>query len=515
MFKRFLPFLIILLLFTACSNNSSKSDDSTLQIAVSQEPATLDVMRNSSRVTRAILCGNVFERVLTLNKEGEATGELASSYSFSEDGKVLKIKLRDGVRFHNGDVMDEEDVVLSLNRWIDNYEAVRSIVGESRFKTNEELSIIIEGEKSLILLPDMMAGSPYSAVVMPKEVFSTLDEKGFITEVIGTGPYRFSSWNNGQFIRLDRFDDYTPYGDKDKEMDGLAGYKNAYIYTLIYNFVPDSVTRTAGIKAGQYYFDDDTVNDDREALKEDSSLVVSEGEEDGSVVLVFNKKEGLASHKYIRKAINTALDLDLIMRARNGKDGYVLYPGYMESWQKEWAVSNLEAYYNINDKEEAKRILEENGYDGTTFRILTSNSSNMDRAAVAIKSELEKIGMNVELIIADWSGMMSMRSDSSKYDMFITAMTQVAIPTQKLFLTPSYPGWSSDKKLSSLLSQFSNATTREEASALWEKIQLYCFDYLPAIVAGHYVSGSLYRKELVGVEEYFGYYFYNAKIVKE
>lgn len=504
---------LLLMVLTGCSREAANTD--TLQIAVSQEPATLDVMRNSARVTRAILTGNVFERVLTLSSDGRAVPELASDYELSADGRILTITMRTDVRFHNGDIMDSADVIASLNRWIDSYQAVRSMVGASRFEAVDDSTIRISCDHPVILLPDMMAGSPYSAVVMPHEVFESLDDNGFITEAIGTGPYRFISWSNGQNITLERFEDYSAYGDESEPMNGLAGYKHAYIRTLVYNFVPDSVTRTAGIRSGQYLFDDDTVNDDRDALRKDSSLVVSEGDEDGSVVLIFNKKEGLASEQYIRKAVNTALDLNTVMSARNGKDGFVLYPGYMESWQSEWAVSGLDGFYNINDKEEARRILEEGGYDGTPFRILTSSSSNMDRAAVAIKSELEKAGMNVELIIVDWAAMMAMRSDPSLYDMFITAMTQVAVPSQKLFLDPTYAGWTDDAHLAELLEEFTLSLTRDEASAKWAEIQRYCYEYLPAIVAGHYVSGSLYSRNLVGVEEYFGYYFYNARIVRD
>lgn len=514
MIKKYAALVCLLfLLLSGCS--SETADNDTLQIAVSQEPATLDVMRNSSRVARAILSGNVFERVLTLSAEGSAVPELASSYEISEDGHTLTVFIRSDVAFHNGDIMDSNDVADSLNRWIDSYQAVRSMVGDARFEAVDDNTVRIESDHPVILLPDMMAGSPYSAVVMPSEVFDSLDGNGFITEAVGTGPYRFISWSNGQNITLERFDAYSAYGDKDAPMDGLAGYKHAYIKTLVYNFVPDSVTRTAGIRNGQYLFDDDTVNDDRDALRRDSSLVVSEGDEDGSVVLIFNKKEGLSSNQYIRKAVNTALDLNTVMSARNGRDGFVLYPGYMESWQSEWAVTGLDEFYNINDKNEAARILEEGGYDGSPFRILTSSSSNMDRAAVAIKSELEKAGMNVELIIVDWAAMMAMRNDPSLYDMFITAMTQVAIPSQKLFLDPTYAGWSEDEKLASLLGAFSLASTREEASEIWAETQRYCYEYLPAIVAGHYVSGSLYSKSLTGVEEYFGYYFYNARIVRD
>ena len=103
-------------------------------------------------------------------------------------------------------------------------------------------------------------------------------------------------------------------------------------------------------------------------------------------------------------------------------------------------------------------------------------------------------------------------SDESRWDICITAMTQVPLPSQKLFLSPDYAGWSDDPVLQSLMQDFSQASSIEEAGGIWKDIQDYCYVYLPAIVCGHYLSGYLYRTSLVGVEEDYGFYFYNAQL---
>ena len=134
----------------------------------------------------------------------------------------------------------------------------------------------------------------------------------------------------------------------------------------------------------------------------------------------------------------------------------------------------------------------------------------MDKSALFIKDELEKIGMKVEVIIVDWSTMMAYRSDPDKYDLCITAMTSVPVPSLKLYFDPEYAGWSDDEKLQNLLKDFNSSEDLSSALKLWEEIQMYSFKYLPVIVAGHYNSGYLYRKELKGVIENNGFYFYNA-----
>lgn len=500
--------LLLSLLLVSCG--STPADEHMLiTAAISQEPVTLDVMRNSSRTGRSIMAGMVFERLLTLTADGSVKGELAEEFTLSDDGCAWTFSLRRDVLFHDGTPLKASDAAASLNRWIDSYSVARDITDGARFIADGEYTLRIESDHSLLLLADILAGSPYAAVIMPEHTLDDVDENGFLTTFIGTGPYKLKEWKSGQYIELEKYADYSPYGNESEEMDGLYGYKHAYADSVIYYIVPDSITRTSGVRAGQYLFDDDTVNDNIAELEKIEGLAVSSGEEDGSVVLIFNKKEGLASEHYIRKAVNQALDLEVLMRARDINGGFVIHPDYMESQQSEWLV---ETEYSLGDKEGARRILEENGYDGTPLRVLTSNTSNMDRLAVALESELEKAGFNVELIITDWSGMMAYRSDPSRYDIFITAMTQVPLPSLKLYLDPAYPGWSDDEKLSALMEEFTSATTREEAVSLWQEIQTYCYEYLPVIVAGHYKSQSLYSERLEGVIEKNGFYFFNARV---
>ena len=467
---RFLLSLMLLTcLFTSCSGEDSGS---TLRVALSQEPPTMDVHVNSSQTARYIMAGNVFERLVTLDSEGRAVPELCQSFESVNDSRSWIFHLRKGVLFHNGREMTSEDAVLSLNRWIEYNSSVSTMLKGARFYAVDDYTLRIDAETSILFLPDMMAGSPQSAVIYAREMLSTLDQDGLITQYIGTGPYTVSKWDRGVSVTLERFDFYCPYGG---QMDGLAGYKHAYIPEIIYYFVPDSFARTAGCESGQYHFINDMMNDDVPRLLKNDELVVSRGPEAGSFVLLLNKREGLIE-------------------------------------QKLWVSSAQEPRYDVNDKEAARKILEDNGYSGQPVRILSSNLSNMDKSALALADELEKAGFETEVTIVDWAAMMAWRSDPSRWDVCITAMTQVPVPSLKLFLSPDYAGWSDDENLQQMMASFSSCASADEARALWLEIQDYCYDYLPAIVCGHYQSGYLYRKELTGVNENYGFYFFNSML---
>lgn len=504
--KKLSLILFLTLLLISCSINQQNN---SLQIALSQEPPTLDVNKNSSISSRLILVGNVFEKLLTLNSRGTAVPELCESYTRSEDARSYKFKLREGVFFHDKTELTSKEAVDSLNRWVENYKVAKTAFGESRFVVLDKYNFKVELEYSLLLLPEMLASSPFSAVIMASSTLASLDNKGFITSYIGTGPYMFESWALAQEVTLVKNPNYKSYGGT---MDGLAGKKETNFDKLVYHFVPDAVTRTLGLETGEYDFINDVMNDDIPRLTQKKQLNIFRGSEGGSFVVVFNKKEGICSNQYMREAINLSVDFDQALAACYGDGGYTLRANYMDNEQAFWQVEGLDSYYNQKNIERAKQLLKDNNYEGQVVRILTPNLSNMDKTAVALKSELAKLGISSELIISDWATVMSKRKDSSSYDIYLTALSSVPIPSLKLFLDPTYPGWSEDETLQFLILDFNQALSYEEAKNKWEEIQHYCYEYLPVMVLGHYLSGYGWQTKLQNVNTYMGFYFWNATL---
>ena len=247
-------FSIILL---ACSC-AVKSDVSYLNVAVSQEPVTTDVMVNTSLTGRIILVGSVYERLVVLDSDGNVSPELASSYSLSEDGKKLTFEIRKNVKFHDGTIMDEEDVVYSLNRWLNVYQKAREMVGDGEFCVESDGIVSIMSEKNLTFLPLLMASSPQSAVIFPKKYLEKNEE--LVTGAPGTGPYTLKEWISGEKIVLSSFPDYQSYSE---ETNGVWGNKKTRCEEIRFYFVPDSTTRLLGLKNGEYDFINDLMSDDR------------------------------------------------------------------------------------------------------------------------------------------------------------------------------------------------------------------------------------------------------------
>lgn len=487
----------------------------TINIAVSQEGATYDVHKTTTLTARQVFSGTVWEKLVTLNANAEVVPELCESYEMSEDAATFTFYLRKGVKFHDGTELTADDVVASMNRWIGAYSTAASLVGEGRFEKVDDYTVRIVCDSAALTLVDMMAGAAQPAIVTTAACCENEDENGYLKEYIGTGPYKFVEWVQGQYILLEKFEDYVPYyleGSTEEIMDGWAGYKHAYTNHLKFWYVPEAATTIAGLQTGQF----DVANvsyDNFDTVRGFGNEIVSE--QGGITTAVFNKsEESIASNIYIRKAVNAAINCDDLMMSMFG-DFYDLGSCYMDSTNAFWLTDAGSENYNQHDAELAKSYLEQAGYNGETFTILTSTLNHMDNLALVMEQELEAIGMNVEVSTCDWATFTQLRTDKTAFDAYITTFATVPTPTLKAYYGSSYPGWTADDTMTAKIAAFNEATTREGAYAAWEDLQAYSWDYLPAICVGHYGSAFTYNPAVKGLYFGNGMYYWNAYIVEE
>ncbi|MDR1177181.1 MAG: ABC transporter substrate-binding protein [Treponema sp.] len=515
-FSQVFVICLSLVVFAGCREDGGPESDAlyeeTLTIAVMQESPSLDLHKNSTLIARQIGDGTIWEKLVTLSSASEAVPELAERFETGEGGRSLTFYLRRGVPFHDGSIMDAEDVISSLNRWIESFSSVREMAGASRFEKVDDYTVRIRFENPALSFPEIMAGSAQPAVITTAEACGDEDERGFLRRYIGTGPFKFAEWKLNQYILLERFDSYAPYGDPDKPADGWAVYKKPAAEKICFQIVPQSATRLAGLETGQFQADYNLVEDDLPRLKamKDVETVSYQA---GSMLLIFNKKQGLGTNLYFRQAINAALDAEEILKACFGEE-YSLNSSYMEDPESFWFSRAGAEYYNRRDIALARELLKKADYRGEVLRILISNMGTFDRGALVLKQQLEALEIPVELEIVDWAAMLQYRNDPSRYDIFITNFVSVPSPLLKLFFGPSYPGWSEDETLQHLVRELTSAENREEAKQRWDNLQGYCWVSLPVINVGHFGSTHAWNKKLENIITFKGLYFWNAGLRK-
>ena len=484
--------VLLLSLLVSCSSGTNE-----FKVGLSQEPNTLDLHNTTSQVSRFIMLENVLERIIVIDNNQELHPALINSWEFSNNNKTLKLNLKDDLYFSNQDKVKPSDFLFSLNRWIDSSYSARVICGNNNYFEIENNSLIINSNQSLVFLPYYMASSKQAAVLIQE------DTNSLINKPIGTGPYYLDSWTIGSNVVLKKVENYKTR-DKEDILD-LNGEKKALFPSITYSFIPDDFARVAALEKEEIYFMNDLpfdyLNNDFEKGEVYKDNVT------GTFVLLLNKAEGVLQNKTIRQALEIGLDKNRLMMSCYTPGSYELNLNYMQSTSKDFQV-DLE--YNQNDKQTAIKMIKTAKAEGSTIRVLSSNLSNMDKTAMVLKDELTTLGFNVELVIRDWASYLELREDKSSFDIAITALTNDSIPSQKLFFSSNYPGWTEDAKLSTLLEEFNNSESLEAASVKWKEVQNYCYDYIPVIVLGHYKTAYLVSQKLKDVIYNNGFYFYSA-----
>ncbi|UUZ84995.1 ABC transporter substrate-binding protein [Paenibacillus sp. P26] len=320
--------------------------------------------------------------------------------------KTYTFKLRDA-KFHNGDPVTPEDVKYTFER-------ISNPKNNATFRN--ELSVIdkieaVDAKTVAITLKEPSAPfihylAPPESVIVSKKW--TEEKNGDLNSApMGAGPYQFVKWTKGQEFVVKKFDGYYK---KDKPKLG----------TIRFIFYPDDNTRVNALKAGDVDLIDYVPWKDASYFEQDPKFKL-DSTSGPFMQLQFNTQFAPFSDPRVRKAISYAIDRSTIINtAFNGRGkpiyGMAIPQGYMGYSEKNEKVFE----YNID---KAKKPLAEAGYpNGFKARLLsTSQFDYHQQTAVAVQSELKKVGIEVELDLPDWATRVKKNTEGG-YD-FVVAGT--------------------------------------------------------------------------------------------
>ena len=214
----FLVTVMIVMLFTGCGNQntevpsspspeaqkpaaqeSGRAASNEISIGIAQDFDSLDPDYMTAAGTKEVMF-NVFEGLVKPTSNGEIVPAVASEITKSDDGLSYTFTLREGVRFHNGDPVEMQDVVYSIERrWKDADPAAQLAA----------LSVIdsLESDGSTLTIKLSEPSNEFLAAVMNAYILPA-DYNSQETAPIGTGPFRFVSRAVQDNLILERFDDY-------------------------------------------------------------------------------------------------------------------------------------------------------------------------------------------------------------------------------------------------------------------------------------------------------------------
>jgi peptide/nickel transport system substrate-binding protein len=493
------------------SQTSAPRKGGVLRVGMIGEPPTLDQHATTAVITREIGL-NIFETLFALDAKYQPIPLLAEGADVQDGGKRYVIRLRKDVKFHNGKDLTSADVVASLKRW-----GAMASPGKAVFKTVESLeakgplAVEIHLKEPSGSLLTVLAQVDNAAVIYPKDVIDATGDAQ-LKDFVGTGPFKFAEHKPDRHIKLVRFDGYTP---RSEAPNGLGGQRVAYVDQLYFMPVPDYATRQAGITTGEYTYAQQIKPDQYDRIKSTPGVEAVVVKPYGWATVVFNTKQGLMTDKRLRQAAQAALDMDPLMLAGLGhKDFYRLDPGLFFQEQT-WHSRAGAALYNHQDKDKARRLLKEAGYQGQPIRwLVTTEYEHHYKPALVAKSQLEDVGFKIDLQVSDWATVVGRRNKPELWDAFSTAFVFVPEPATSAQVLCEWPGWWCNPEKDQLLQAMGRELDAKKRLALWEKVQTIFYADAARIKFGDYFRLDARRKELQGYQPGPYMHFWNVWLDK-
>ena len=491
---------------TAKETEAAASESATykteVNIAAPANPPSLDVQAVNSNIVGGI-GSHIYEPLFAMNANYEPTAVLADSYEVSEDGKVYTIKLREGIKFHNGQEMVADDVVASMSRWLEKSGKAKALLDGTVFEKVDDYTVTMTLPEAYADVMTVVSASIQFAAIQPKSVIDSATDEG-ITEYIGTGPYKLAEWKQDQYVHLTKYEDYQqPEG----ESSGFTGRKEAYANDLYFRVVTDNTTRIAGVQTGQYDIAEDIPLERYAELSADTNIELN-SKTAGSLNLFFNTTHGIMANLDMRQAIMACLNCEDIMYAAYGDPNlYVLNPGWCNPDDAMWGSNGGEEYYNQNDIEKAKELLTKAGYNNEEIILVTTpDYAEMYNATLVVQAQLISAGINAVVESYDFATFMEHRADPNQFSLYITSNRYNLSPVQLSVLTKDWAGLDRPE-VDEGIEAIRFASSSEESSAKWTELQTFLYEYGAASVLGHY-SGVIANGANVEGFNYFDFPLY-------
>jgi peptide/nickel transport system substrate-binding protein len=458
------------------------------------EPPSLDLHWTTAVITQQITW-HIYESLFTYDKNYSPIPMLAESHTVTDGGRRYTIKLRQGVKFHNGKEMTSADVVPSLRRW-----GKMATPGKAVFKFVEAVEakgpyeVLIHMKEPSAALIDGLARPNNAAAIYPKEIVDAAGDAQ-VASFIGTGPYRFVEHKPDRHIKVARFKEYVA---RPEAPDGFGGKRTAYFDEILFIPVPDVAVRLAGVETGEYHFAQQIKQDQYDRVKgmRDVQALVIKPSAWSTAVL--NHKQGLMTDKRVRQAMQAALDLETIMAAGFGhKDFYRLDPGLMYPEQPQWHSKIGADLYVQKNKAKAQKLLKDAGYAGQPVRWVTTKEYEwMYKNALVAKQQLEEVGFKIDLQVVDWATLVQRRNKPELWDIFSTGFTFGPEPALITSIQCNWPGWWCLEEKERAADALTKESDPKKRRAHLERVQQLFYEDVGRIKFGDYFTLDVVRKDV-------------------
>jgi peptide/nickel transport system substrate-binding protein len=473
----------------------------TLVVGLVAEPVNLDPPQvtdlNSNRVGRRIV-----ETLVTFPEEStQVVPGLAESWTISKDGLQYTFKLRRGITFHDGTPLNAEAVKFSIERQINpNHPAYK--LGKYPFANfffgnvkavevlSEERVAFLLNEPRASFLSILTAGA--ASIVSPTAVMKWGPD--YPTHPVGTGPFRFASWDRGQRVVLEKNPTYWKYPVK--------------VERVIYRPIVEDQARLTELLTGTLDVIVGVPADFVSQLEQNAKITLLKQVGAHVWYLGMNNQKKPFDDKRVRQALNYAVNKDAIVKdVLKGTGASSRGPVLPGTWGADPA---LKAY--PYDPERAKKLLAEVGYpNGFSTTLWVPESGSGMQAPVAMstvmQSNLKAVGVNVSLQTMEWGAYLAKLRTKEQELFALSWMAGTEDPDMVMYpllhssqWTPVGPNRALYKnaRFDALLQQARLTTDQAKRAQLYKEAQRILVDDAPWVFVDHEIQIAALSKRVQG-----------------
>ncbi len=355
---------------------------SVLRIGLNDDPDALDPAISRAYTGRLVFAA-VCDKLFDVTPDLKIVPQLATGYEWAPNQRSIVIKLRPGVKFHDGEPFNAEAVKFNIER---------SLTTEGSFRKPEigQISSVDVVNETTVrlnlsepLVPLLATLTDRAGMMISPKAAKALGDK-FGTKPVCAGPYKFVERVAQGKIVFERFADY---------------WDKANIHIDRVEFVPilDSTARLASLRSGDLHMIERASPTDLPEIRGDSRLKVAGVPELGYQMIPLNVANGPRSKTFadvrVRQAVDLAIDRDTLIKTVFNNE-YI--PG------NQW-ISPTSTYYNAKlpvrkrDVAKARALLKEAGQPNLTFTLIVPPERDRQEASQIIQGMLAEAGITMNI----------------------------------------------------------------------------------------------------------------------
>ena len=453
--------------------------------------------------------------------------QMAAGDAVESDGKLVKITLRDGLRWHDGAPVLARDCVASIARW-----GKRDAFGQTLLAYTDELSapddktIQFRLKNPFPLLRTALGKSPTNFCAMMPERLAKTDAFTQITEMVGSGPYRFNARERvpGHLLVYERFADYKPR--EGGAADWTAGPKIVNFDRVEWQIIQDPATAAAALESNEVDWWENPTNDLIPLLTKNGHIKVAVQDPTGLMgCMRLNHLTAPFNNPGVRRGLLKAISQEDFAIAVAGDDpkmrhvpSGVFCPGTPMA-----SDAGLNVFTSKRDYDAVKKEMAAAGYKGEKVVLLAPTDFPILKALADVCADaMTKAGLNVDYQAMDWGSVVQRRAKKdptdqggwSVFNTFWAGLDQYN-PVGHAFLrgqgeSGGVPGWPNSPRIEELRTQWINASDVAAQQKIAAELQSQALVDVPYAPLGQVLTTTAYRDTITGVPNGF-VMFWNVK----